>query len=61
MEEREVSESEVQNALKRRTGPPVPGNGGNKVVFGYGAGSRILKVVLTADELTVVSVMVVGE
>jgi hypothetical protein len=31
------------------------------VVFGYGRGSRILKIVLTADEQVIVSVMAQDE
>jgi hypothetical protein len=61
IEEREITEDEVINALKRTTGPPQPGDRGNLVVYGYGRGSRILKIVLTSDRQTVVSVMPVGE
>ena len=61
MEEREITEDEVIKALNRRTGPPRPGDNGRIVVFGYGTGSRILKIVLTADEQVVVSVMAPGE
>jgi Domain of unknown function (DUF4258) len=61
MEERDITEDEVINALKRTTGPPRPGDRGNIVVYGYGSGSRILKIVLTSDRQTVVSVMPVGE
>lgn len=61
MQERKITEEEVLNALKRRTGPPRPGDNGRIVVFGYGRGSRILKVVLTPDEQEIVSVMALGE
>jgi hypothetical protein len=61
MNERKITEEEVLAALKRRTGPPRPGDNGRIVVFGYGSGSRILKVVLTADEQEIVSVMALGE
>ncbi|HEX4829586.1 MAG TPA: DUF4258 domain-containing protein [Trebonia sp.] len=61
MAERKITEEEVLGALKRRTGVPRPGDSGKIVVFGYGRGSRILKVVLTADELEIVSVMALGE
>jgi len=57
MAQRQVTEADVESALKRTTGPPVPGDSGNVVVFGYASGQRILKVVLTADRQTVVSVM----
>lgn len=61
MEERKITEDEVTRALNRRTGPPRPGDNGRLVVFGYGTGSRILKVVLSADEQVIVSVMAPGE
>jgi hypothetical protein len=61
MEERKITEDEVLSALRRRTGPPRPGDNGRLVVFGYGRGSRILKIVLTADEQLIVSVMAQGE
>ncbi len=61
MEQRGITEAEVENALRRTTGPPSAGNNGCRVVFGSGSGSRILKVVLSADGQTVVSVMAVGE
>lgn len=60
MRERNITEDEVIAALNRQSGPPTPGDNGSIVKFGY-SGSRILKVVLTADEHTVVSVMWVGE
>jgi hypothetical protein len=61
MNGRRITEDEVIRALNRRTGPPRPGDNGRIVVFGYGTGSRILKIVLTADEQVVVSVMAPGE
>jgi hypothetical protein len=61
MEQRGITEDEVTNALNRTTGPPLPGDTGRIVVFGYGRGSRILKIVLTSDRQTIVSVMPVGE
>jgi hypothetical protein len=61
MEERKITEDEVLTALKRRSGGPRPGDNGRIVVFGYGRGSRILKIVLTADEQQIVSVMALGE
>jgi hypothetical protein len=61
MEERKITEDEGLSALRRRTGPPRPGDNGRLVVFGYGRGSRILKIVLTADEQVIVSVMAQGE
>lgn len=61
MQERKITEEEVLAALRRRTGPPRPGDNGRIVVFGYGRGSRILKIVLTSDEQEIVSVMALGE
>jgi hypothetical protein len=61
MQEREIREDEVLAALNRRCGQPRPGDTGRIVVLGYGRGSRILKIVLTADEQIVVSVMALGE
>jgi hypothetical protein len=61
MNERRITEDEVIRALNHTTGPPAPGDNGRIVVFGYGTGSRILKVVLTADGQVVVSVMAPGE
>jgi hypothetical protein len=61
MEERKITEEEVLAALNRRCRPPRPGDNGRIVVFGYGRGSRILKIVLTADEQEIVSVMALGE
>ena len=60
MKERNITEDEVITALNHPSGPPAPGDNGNIVKFGY-CGSRILKIVLTMDEQTVVSVMTVGE
>jgi len=57
MAERHITEEDVESALNRRTGLPAPGDNGRLVVFGYASGQRILKVVLTADEQVVVSVM----
>jgi Domain of unknown function (DUF4258) len=61
MSQRQITEAEVLWALNHRTGPPQPGDNGRIVVFGYGHGSRILKVVLTPDEQCIVSVMAIGE
>jgi Domain of unknown function (DUF4258) len=57
MTERGITDAHVRAALKRRLGPPQPGDNGNIVVLGYGSGSRILKVVLSPDQATIVSVM----
>jgi hypothetical protein len=60
MKERKITEDEVITALNHQSGPPMPGDNGNIVRFGH-CGSRILKIVLSPDEQTVVSVMPVGE
>ncbi len=60
MRERNITEDEVITALKRQSGAPAPGDNGNIVRFGH-CGSRILKIVLSADEQLVVSVMPVDE
>lgn len=60
MTERGITEADVEAALRRRIGQPQPGDNGRVVVIGYGSGQRILKVVLTADEQVVVSVMPAG-
>jgi hypothetical protein len=60
MQERTITEDEVTTALRRQSGSPAAGDNGNIVRFGH-SGSRILKIVLSADEQTVVSVMAVGE
>lgn len=60
MRERNITEDDVVTALNHQTGPPAPGDNGHIVKFGH-CGARILKVVLTADEQVVVTVMAVGE
>jgi hypothetical protein len=57
MEEREITEEDIRAALAHRSGEPEPASPGKNWVFGYCGGSRILKVLLTADEETIVSVM----
>jgi hypothetical protein len=61
MRERNITEDEVLRALNHRTGPPTAGDNGRHVVFGYGRGARILKIVLTPDEEEIVSVMALDE
>lgn len=61
MDERKITETEVLAALSRRQGPPRAGDNGRIVVFGYGRGTRILKMVLSPDEQEIVSVMALGE
>lgn len=57
MEERDVTDEDVHQALRRRSGQPYPGNNGNIVVLGYARGRRILRMVLTPDQQVIVSVM----
>lgn len=57
MEERGVTMADIASALSRPTGHPSPGDRGNLVVDGYASGRRLLRVILTADEATVVTVM----
>lgn len=61
MRERNISETDVEAALNRRSGKPVPGDNGRTAVYGYAPGGRILKVVLQADGTTVHTVMAVDE
>lgn len=56
MKERHVTEADVRSALTRRSGTPVPGSLGKKWVFGYDTEGRILKLLLTADEETLITV-----
>jgi len=61
MAQRNITEADVEAALKRSRDKPTAGDNGRIVVFGYAPGQRILKVVLTADGQTVWSVMALGE
>lgn len=61
MAERDITEADVEAALKRSSGRPLPGDKGRTVVYGYAPGQRILKIVLESDGQTVHSVMAVGE
>lgn len=57
MAQRDITEADVESALKRRSGDPQPGNNGTIVQLGYAVEGRILKLVLTSDKQTVISVM----
>lgn len=61
MRERNISEADVEAALRRRRGDPRPGDKGRTVVYGYAPGQRILKVVLQPDGHSVHTVMAIGE
>jgi hypothetical protein len=47
----------VRLALSRPRGAPSVGNNGRIIVFGYATRGRILKVVLTPDRQTIITVM----
>lgn len=50
MDEREVTEQDVEQALSRRIGSPDAGQPGSVWIRGYAAGGRILKVCVRADD-----------
>jgi hypothetical protein len=52
---RRITEADVRSALNRRSGQPRVGNNGKIVVFGYATGGRILKIVLTPDQVEIVT------
>lgn len=55
MAARDITEEDVRLALNRRSGEPRVGNNGNIVVLGYAVRGRILKLVLTPDQETIVT------
>jgi hypothetical protein len=57
MAQRDITEEDIRQALRRRSGQPRPGNNGNIVVLGYARGRRILRMVLTPDQQVMVTVM----
>jgi hypothetical protein len=57
MAERDITGDDVRLALNRQRGTPSVGDNGNTVVYGYASKGRILKVVLTPDRETIVTVM----
>ena len=61
MQERNISEDDVEAALKRPSGDPRPGDKGRTLIYGYAPRQRILKIVLQPDGQSVHSVMAVGE
>lgn len=50
MEQRGVFEKEVERALARRIGEPLPGKGGTIWIRGHAPGGRILKILVRAAE-----------
>jgi hypothetical protein len=61
MKERNITEDEIRSALTRRTGTPAPASPGKIWVFGHSGQGRILKVLLTSNEETIVTVVRVGD
>ncbi len=57
MEQRGVTLADIASALGRPIGRLSPGDGGNLVLDGYASEGRVLRVILTADQGTVVTVM----
>jgi Domain of unknown function (DUF4258) len=50
MELREVSEQDVEAALRRQSRSPTPGEPGSIWIWGFAAGGRILKVCVRSDD-----------
>ena len=57
MEQRGVTLADIASALVRPIGRALPGDGGNLILDGYASEGRVLRVILTADQGTVVTVM----
>ncbi|WP_067471556.1 DUF4258 domain-containing protein [Actinomadura hibisca] len=55
LEQRGITEEDVRQALRRRSGDPRATHTGCTWVFGYATGGRILKVLLAHDNETVVT------
>jgi hypothetical protein len=55
MADRAVTQDDIDSALSRPSGDPAPGRNGNIQVQGYASGGRILKIVLTPDRETIVT------
>lgn len=55
MAARGITEEDVRRALNRRSGEPRVGSNGKIVMFGFAAGGRILKVVLTPDQKDIIT------
>lgn len=55
MKAREITDEDVRLALSRRSGQPTIGNNGKIKVFGYAKRGRILKLVLTPDLETIIT------
>jgi Domain of unknown function (DUF4258) len=55
MKRRKITEEDVRLALSRRVGHPDVGTNGNLKVFGYAKHGRILKLVLTPDQKTIIT------
>lgn len=55
MRKRNITEEDVRLALSRRSGTPQIGTNGALKVFGYARQGRILKLVLTPDQETIIT------
>lgn len=55
MAERKITDADIQSALNRTRGQPRVGSNGAIVVLGYATGGRILKIVLTPDRETIIT------
>jgi hypothetical protein len=55
MERRKITDEDVRLALSRRSGQPQPGTNGCLKVFGFATDGRILKLVLTPDQNTIIT------
>ena len=55
MAERHITDEDVEMALRRKRGNPRIGSNGAIQVFGYATQGRILKVVLTPDRETIIT------
>lgn len=55
MERRDVTEEDVETAMRHRVGAPVPGSGpGNVVIEGIATGGRRIQIVCSAADLDLV-------
>ncbi len=52
MEEREVTDKDVESALARQIGSPSPGQPGSVWIRGHAIGGRVLKVCVPANDHT---------
>lgn len=56
LQERRITTADLESALTRRIGTPMPGEPGTVWIRGYAAGGRILKVCVdAADEARIIT------